>query len=112
MVQAELRRSGFEQHVRAGMVLTGGASTMEGVAELAEEMLQMPVRVGIPPHVTGLGEVVNNPVHASGVGLLLMGSQLEHPRRPVPPPGRPGSLFNTLKKLGRASYSARVCSSV
>src|SRR3546814_16066386 len=70
MVQAELRRSGFEQHVRAGMVLTGGASKMEGVVELAEEMLQMPVRVGIPQHVTGLGEVVNNPVHASGVGLL------------------------------------------
>src|SRR3546814_2808345 len=69
MVQAELRRSGFEQHVRAGMVLTGGASKMEGVVELAEEMLQMPVRVGIPQHVTGLGEVVNNPVHASGVGL-------------------------------------------
>src|SRR3546814_18507349 len=43
MVQAELRRSGFEQHVRAGMVLTGGASKMEGVVELAEEMLPMPV---------------------------------------------------------------------
>jgi cell division protein FtsA len=40
----------------------------------------MPVRVGIPQHVTGLGEVVGNPVHATGVGLLLMGSQIEHPR--------------------------------
>ena len=47
MVQADLRRSGFEELVRAGMVLTGGASKMEGVVELAEEMLQMPVRVGI-----------------------------------------------------------------
>jgi hypothetical protein len=59
--QAELRRSGFEELVRAGMVLTGGASKMEGVVELAEEMLQMPVRIGIPQHVTGLGEVVGNP---------------------------------------------------
>src|SRR5690606_41191143 len=92
MVQAELRRSGFEQHVRAGMVLTGGAAKMEGVVELAEEMLQMPVRVGIPQHVTGLGEVLNNPVHATGVGLLLMGSQIEHPRRPVLPSGRAGRV--------------------
>ncbi|WP_101926207.1 MULTISPECIES: cell division protein FtsA [Luteimonas] len=97
MVQAELRRSGFEQHVRAGMVLTGGASKMEGVVELAEEMLQMPVRVGIPQHVTGLGEVVGNPVHASGVGLLLMGSQIEHPRRPVISTGRAGGLLRKVK---------------
>lgn len=80
MVQAELRRSGFEELVRAGMVLTGGGSKMEGVVELAEEMLQMPVRVGIPQHVSGLAEVVGNPVHATGVGLLLMGSRIEEPR--------------------------------
>src|SRR3546814_1415395 len=55
MVQAELRRSGFEQHVRAGMVLTGGASQMEGVVELAEEMLQMQMRVGSPQQGTELG---------------------------------------------------------
>src|SRR3546814_18589357 len=66
MVQAELRRSGFEQHVRAGMVLTGRASKMEGVVELAEEMLQMPVRVGIPQPVTGLGQGVKHPVHPTG----------------------------------------------
>jgi cell division protein FtsA len=104
MVQAELRRSGFEQHVRAGMVLTGGASKMEGVVELAEEMLQMPVRVGIPQHVTGLGEVVGNPVHATGVGLLLMGSQIEHPRRPVIPTGRAGSFFYKLKNWYRGEF--------
>ena len=104
MVQAELRRSGFEELVRAGMVLTGGASKMEGVVELAEEMLQMPVRIGIPQHVTGLGEVVNNPVHATGVGLLLMGSQIEHPRRPSLPVGRAGTLFNKLKNWFRGEF--------
>ncbi len=104
MVQAELRRSGFEEMVRAGMVLTGGASKMEGVVELAEEMLQMPVRVGIPQHVTGLGEVVGNPVHATGVGLLLMGSQIEHPRRPSLPTGRAGTLFNKLKNWFRGEF--------
>jgi cell division protein FtsA len=104
MVQAELRRSGFEQHVRAGMVLTGGAAKMEGVVELAEEMLQMPVRVGIPQHVTGLGEVVNNPVHATGVGLLLMGSQIENPRRPSLPTGKAGSLLKKVSTWFRGEF--------
>jgi cell division protein FtsA len=104
MVQAELRRSGFEQLVRAGMVLTGGASKMEGVIELAEEMLQMPVRVGIPQHVSGLGEVVGNPVHATGVGLLLMGSQIEHPRRPVIPAGRAVNVFNKLRNWFKGEF--------
>src|SRR3546814_2597797 len=78
----------------------------EGVVELAEEMLQMPVRVGIPQHVTSLGEVVNNPVHASGVGLLLMGSQIEHPRRPVIPTGRRSEEHTSeLQSLMRISYA-------
>ena len=75
MVQAELRRSGFEQHVRAGMVMTGGASRMEGLADLAEEMLQMPVRVGIPQHATGNPVVMGNPVYSTAVGLLLLGAK-------------------------------------
>jgi cell division protein FtsA len=104
MVQAELRRSGFEPHVRAGMVLTGGASKMEGVVELAEEMLQMPVRIGIPQHVSGLGEVTGNPVHATGVGLLLMGSQIENPRRSMLPAGKVGGLFGKLSKWYRGEF--------
>jgi cell division protein FtsA len=104
MVQAELRRAGFEELVRAGLVLTGGASKMEGVVELAEEMLHMPVRVGIPQHVSGLGEVVGNPVHATGVGLLLWGSQIEHPRRPVVPTGRVGTWANKLRTWYRGEF--------
>ena len=104
MVQAELRRSGFEQLVRAGMVLTGGASKMEGVVELAEEMLQMPVRIGIPQHVSGLGEVVGNPVHATGVGLLLMGSQIENPRRPQLRDGRAFGWMDKVKNWYRGQF--------
>jgi cell division protein FtsA len=104
MVQAELRRSGFEELVRAGLVLTGGAARMEGVVELAEEMLHMPVRVGIPQHVSGLGEVVGNPVHATGVGLLLWGSQLEHPHRPRINTGKAGTLFGKLSKWYRGEF--------
>ena len=67
-------------------------------------MLQMPVRVGIPQHVTGLGEVVGNPVHATGVGLLLMGSQIENPRRPVIPTARAESFFNKIKNWYRGEF--------
>ncbi|MFA5684906.1 MAG: cell division protein FtsA [Lysobacteraceae bacterium] len=104
MVQAELRRSGLEEMVRAGMVLTGGASRMEGVVELAEEMLHMPVRVGIPQGVSGLGEVVGNPIHATGVGLLLWGAQAEGPRRPVLPVGRAGSLWSKVRDWYRGQF--------
>ena len=75
LVQSELRRSGFEESCAAGVVLTGGTSKMEGVIELAEEIFHLPVRLGVPQHVTGLAEVVRNPIHATGVGLLLFGQQ-------------------------------------
>jgi cell division protein FtsA len=104
MVQAELRRSGFEELVRAGLVLTGGASRMEGVVELAEEMLHMPVRIGIPQHISGLGEVVGNPVHATGVGLLLWGSAIEHPRRPSLAAGKAGTFISKLKNWYRGEF--------
>lgn len=71
LVQAELRRSGFEDMIAAGVVLTGGTSKMEGVVELAEEIFHMPVRLAAPQGVTGLAEIVKNPIYATGVGLLL-----------------------------------------
>ncbi|GAB4289112.1 MAG: cell division protein FtsA [Methylophaga sp.] len=79
LVQAELRRSGFEEMLAAGIVLTGGSSKMEGVIELAEEVFHLPVRLGIPQHVGGLVDVVRNPIHATGVGLLLFGNEENAP---------------------------------
>jgi len=75
LIRDELARSGFEDIVAAGMVLTGGSAKMEGAIELAEEVFHMPVRLGIPQHVNGLVDVVRNPIHATGVGLLLYGLQ-------------------------------------
>ncbi len=75
LIQAELRRSGFEDLCAAGIVLTGGSSKMEGAVELAEEIFHMPVRLGLPQYVTGLVDVVRNPIHSTGVGLLLFGYQ-------------------------------------
>ncbi len=74
LVQAELRRSGFEDLIPGGVVLTGGSSKMEGLIDLAEEVFHMPVRLGVPQYITGLVDVVRNPIYATGVGLLLFGS--------------------------------------
>jgi cell division protein FtsA len=73
LIQAELRRSGFEDLVAAGIVMTGGSSKIEGLIDLAEEVFHMPVRLGMPQYVTGLVDVVRNPIYATGVGLLLFG---------------------------------------
>ncbi len=75
LVQAELRKSGFEDIIAAGIVMTGGSSKMDGVVDLAEEIFHMPVRLGSPQYVSGLSDVVSNPIHATGVGLLLFGEQ-------------------------------------
>ncbi len=75
LVQAELRRSGYEDQVPAGVVLSGGTSKMEGVVELAEEIFHMPVRVGYPHSVKGLNDIVRNPIYATSVGLLLYGAE-------------------------------------
>jgi len=74
-VLAELRRSGFEDLVAAGIVLTGGTAKMEGVVELAEEIFHMPVRLGSPHDVNGLSDIVDNPIYSTGVGLLIYGMQ-------------------------------------
>ncbi len=75
LIQAEIRRSGFEELIAAGIVLTGGTSKMEGVVELAEEIFHMPVRIGTPANIKGLSDVVNNPIYSTGVGLLHFGAQ-------------------------------------
>ncbi|WP_372612237.1 cell division protein FtsA [Halomonas sp.] len=70
LIRDELRRSGYEDMVAAGVVLTGGTSRMEGVVELAEEIFHMPVRIACPQNVCGLADVVRNPIYSTGVGLL------------------------------------------
>jgi len=70
LIREELRRSGFEELIAAGLVLTGGSARMEGAIELAEEIFHVPVRLGVPSQVEGLGEVIRNPIYSTGVGLL------------------------------------------
>lgn len=83
LVQSELRRSGNEELIAAGVVLTGGSSKVMGLIELAEEIFHMPVRMGGPQNVSGLTEVVRNPIHSTGVGLLMYGREHQSLRRGI-----------------------------
>lgn len=105
LVQSELRRSGFEELCAAGVVLTGGSAKMEGVVELAEEVFHMPVRLGFPQHVTGLADIVRNPIHATGVGLLLFGQQNRlNPRTESVELQTEGSLFERMKRWVQENF--------
>ena len=75
LIQSELRRSGYEELIPAGVVLTGGTSKMEGAVDLAEEIFHMPVRVGAPQYARGLHDIIRNPIYATAVGLLLYGAE-------------------------------------
>ena len=73
MAQQKLSLSGFDELIPAGIVLTGGASKIEGATELAEEIFHSPVRLGSPHSIEGFAEIINNPIYATSVGLLLYG---------------------------------------
>jgi cell division protein FtsA len=75
LVQAELRRSGYEELLSSGIVITGGSSVLQGMVELGEEIFHMPVRIGQPNYGGGLAEVVRHPRYSTGMGLLLAGVQ-------------------------------------
>jgi cell division protein FtsA len=78
LVQQVLRQSGFEELLSSGVVLTGGSSVMQGMAELGEEIFHMPVRLGVPRYTGGLADVVQSPRYATVMGLLAEGrAQLE-----------------------------------
>ena len=103
LIQAELRRSGFEDVVAAGIVLTGGGSKMEGLIELAEEIFHMPVSLGAPRNVAGLKDIVRNPVYATSVGLLQFGLSREK-ERSGKHSGRKSSVFSSISNWFRDNF--------
>ena len=96
LIQAELRGSGYEDLIAAGVVLTGGASKMEGLVELAEEIFHMPVNVGSPTNVKGLKDIVKNPIYATGVGLLMYGKEKEE-EQAAEVPSRVGGMYGKVR---------------
>ena len=98
LIQAELRRSGFEDLIASGIVLTGGGAKMEGLIELAEEIFHMPVSLGAPRNVAGLKDIVRNPVFATSVGLLQYGLDQEK-ERPSKRSSRKSGMFARVKSF-------------
>jgi cell division protein FtsA len=75
LVNREIVKSGFEDAIASGVVITGGSTILEGMPELAEQVFNLPVRRGVPQQIGGLVDVVNSPVYATGVGLVVYGSK-------------------------------------
>jgi cell division protein FtsA len=105
-VREELRRSGYEERVTAGVVLTGGSALMEGVVEVAEEMLHMPVRLGVPQGVSGIQEVATNPIHSTGVGLLLFQGvrDASEDKKSSSSASSAGSVFGRVKQWFQGNF--------
>jgi cell division protein FtsA len=97
LVQAELRRSGFEDLLSSGIVITGGSSAMPGMVELGEEIFHLPVRLGVPRNIGGMSAVVETPRYATGVGLLVYG--LERYQRDEVSRVNSGSFKDVLEKM-------------
>ncbi len=75
LVNREIIRSGYEDFIASGVVITGGTSILPGMPEMAEQILNLPVRRGLPQDIGGLTDVVNSPIYATGVGLVKYGSR-------------------------------------
>lgn len=81
LVLKEIRRTEFADCLAAGIVLTGGGSLMQGTVELAEQVFDMPAKMGCPAGIEGLNDVISNPMHSTGVGLLLWGFRRPEEKR-------------------------------
>jgi cell division protein FtsA len=99
LIREELRRSGFEEIIAAGIVLTGGSARMEGAIDLAEEIFHVPVRLGIPQQGRGLTDAVRNPIYSTAVGLLLYACANAHSSSGGGP--RAKSVGGTMARMKR-----------
>ena len=81
LIKREIYRAGMENFITSGVVITGGSSLLEGSIEIAESVFSLPTRIGKPMGISGLVDVVNNPMYATGVGLVLYGAKHQHVRK-------------------------------
>lgn len=98
LVNREIIKSGLEDTIASGVVITGGSSILEGMPELAEQIFNLPVRRGVPHRIGGLIDVVNSPVYATGVGLVVYGSKNAGGRTPGSDPQPIGDGFGAVFK--------------
>ena len=100
LILDEIRKSGLEDQIAAGIVLTGGTSKMTGAVEYAEQVFQMPVRVGTPVGVKGLTEYVQDPSYATAVGLLLYGMEKQQSHEE----DKPNSLWQRVTSWFKGEF--------
>lgn len=99
LVNREIIKSGLEDSIASGVVITGGSSILEGMPELAEQVFNLPVRRGVPQRIGGLVDVVNSPVYATGVGLIVYGSKNVSVREFQKPQRDEGIFANVIKRM-------------
>lgn len=93
LIRQEIKRSGYDGLLPAGLVLCGGVAELAGVKELGQEILDLPVRVGTPQNLQGLVDTLESPTYATGVGLLMWGVKHQ-------PPPQPSTRDDWLDKVG------------
>ena len=96
LVNREIIKSGLEDTIASGVVITGGSSILEGIPELAEQIFNLPVRRGLPQQIGGLIDVVKSPVYATGVGLVVYGSRNSGTVHTIKPKTPDGDLFGPI----------------
>lgn len=101
LARQEILRSGLEDRIPSGVVLTGGASALGGLTDLAEEIFEAPVRQGLPSHIGGLQDVVRGPMYSTGVGLVLFGLQQQRGAQSSRFRIRDESIFGRVKQRMR-----------
>ncbi len=106
LARQEILRAGLSERMPSGVVLTGGASALAGLSELAEEIFESPVRLGLPAHVGGLQDVVRSPMYSTGVGLVLFGSSRQRAQRTSRFRIRDESIFGRVKQRMRDWFYA------
>ncbi len=91
-----IKRSGFADVLAAGVVITGGTARLNGLAVVAEEIFNLPVKIGIPKRIGGLTDIVLDPIYATGVGLILYGHEKKN--QTLLPRGKGVGIFDALRK--------------
>ncbi len=81
LIKIEIQRADMTNFMASGVVITGGSALLEGITDIAESVFELPVRLGKPQGISGLVDVVNNPMYATGVGLVLYGAKNQIPKK-------------------------------
>ncbi|MFC1970969.1 cell division protein FtsA [Chloroflexota bacterium] len=94
LILLEMPNSDYESLVPAGLVLTGGSANLSGMSALGRDILRLPVRVGVPTNLYGIGDILRDPAYATSVGLLLWGTKNDGKKS-----WKPGIFGSTLRRV-------------